>query len=212
MFPSAPREKSIKTIQDEIRSVIRQITATVTFLPLLDRPCESAVTLCSFGLWVNLLPMCHLTLWPLPPSLLQVRSTSWSTRTKIWLFLRSGRSQVHRSSANQRRCACVPSPPPSTKWTAWWRTRGPTPSKNIPSTFTSCTYNQPPPFVEDSTLSCPVLPHLLCLCPPPVLLRTPRCKYYPLSSIFSFFVHVLSSSSSSLSSSVLEASGLVQRL
>ncbi|XP_061566203.1 mitotic spindle assembly checkpoint protein MAD2A-like [Cololabis saira] len=36
---SAPREKSIKTIQDEIRSVIRQITATVTFLPLLDTPC-----------------------------------------------------------------------------------------------------------------------------------------------------------------------------
>ncbi|XP_032364654.1 mitotic spindle assembly checkpoint protein MAD2A isoform X2 [Etheostoma spectabile] len=37
---SAPREKSIKTIQDEIRSVIRQITATVTFLPLLETPCE----------------------------------------------------------------------------------------------------------------------------------------------------------------------------
>ncbi|MED6267991.1 MAD2 mitotic arrest deficient-like 1 [Characodon lateralis] len=36
---SAPREKSIKTIQDEIRSVIRQITATVTFLPLLETPC-----------------------------------------------------------------------------------------------------------------------------------------------------------------------------
>uniref|UniRef100_G3N9U6 Mitotic spindle assembly checkpoint protein MAD2A n=1 Tax=Gasterosteus aculeatus TaxID=69293 RepID=G3N9U6_GASAC len=36
---SAPRDKSIKTIQDEIRSVIRQITATVTFLPLLETPC-----------------------------------------------------------------------------------------------------------------------------------------------------------------------------
>ncbi|TNN55080.1 Mitotic spindle assembly checkpoint protein MAD2A [Liparis tanakae] len=36
---SAPREKSIKTIQDEIRSVIRQVTATVTFLPLLETPC-----------------------------------------------------------------------------------------------------------------------------------------------------------------------------
>uniref|UniRef100_A0A3Q0S331 MAD2 mitotic arrest deficient-like 1 (yeast) n=1 Tax=Amphilophus citrinellus TaxID=61819 RepID=A0A3Q0S331_AMPCI len=33
------KEKSIKTIQDEIRSVIRQITATVTFLPLLETPC-----------------------------------------------------------------------------------------------------------------------------------------------------------------------------
>ncbi|XP_024229616.1 mitotic spindle assembly checkpoint protein MAD2A-like [Oncorhynchus tshawytscha] len=36
---SAPREKSIKSIQDEIRSVIRQITATVTFLPLLETAC-----------------------------------------------------------------------------------------------------------------------------------------------------------------------------
>ncbi|XP_056156674.1 mitotic spindle assembly checkpoint protein MAD2A [Lampris incognitus] len=36
---SAPRQMSIKTIQDEIRSVIRQITATVTFLPLLDTAC-----------------------------------------------------------------------------------------------------------------------------------------------------------------------------
>uniref|UniRef100_A0A671ECS1 Mitotic spindle assembly checkpoint protein MAD2A n=1 Tax=Rhinolophus ferrumequinum TaxID=59479 RepID=A0A671ECS1_RHIFE len=33
---STPREKSQKAIQDEIRSVIRQITATVTFLPLLE--------------------------------------------------------------------------------------------------------------------------------------------------------------------------------
>ncbi|XP_073897735.1 mitotic spindle assembly checkpoint protein MAD2A-like isoform X1 [Castor canadensis] len=35
----APREKSQKAIQDEIRSVIRQITATVTFLPLLEVSC-----------------------------------------------------------------------------------------------------------------------------------------------------------------------------
>ncbi|GCB80338.1 mitotic spindle assembly checkpoint protein MAD2A [Scyliorhinus torazame] len=37
---SQPREKSEKAIQDEIRSVIRQITATVTFLPLLDAACS----------------------------------------------------------------------------------------------------------------------------------------------------------------------------
>ncbi|KAF1467018.1 Mitotic spindle assembly checkpoint protein MAD2A, partial [Megadyptes antipodes antipodes] len=36
---SVPREKSQKAIQDEIRSVIRQITATVTFLPLLETAC-----------------------------------------------------------------------------------------------------------------------------------------------------------------------------
>lgn len=34
------REKSQKAIQDEIRSVIRQITATVTFLPLLEVSCS----------------------------------------------------------------------------------------------------------------------------------------------------------------------------
>ncbi|KAI1238665.1 hypothetical protein IHE44_0013405 [Lamprotornis superbus] len=33
------KEKSQKAIQDEIRSVIRQITATVTFLPLLESAC-----------------------------------------------------------------------------------------------------------------------------------------------------------------------------
>ena len=33
------REKSTKEIQNEIRALIRQITATVTFLPLLDEPC-----------------------------------------------------------------------------------------------------------------------------------------------------------------------------
>nr|XP_025041671.1 mitotic spindle assembly checkpoint protein MAD2A [Pelodiscus sinensis] len=36
---SVPREKSQKAIQEEIRSVIRQITATVTFLPLLETAC-----------------------------------------------------------------------------------------------------------------------------------------------------------------------------
>lgn len=33
------KEKSLKEIQAEIQAVIRQITATVTFLPLLDEPC-----------------------------------------------------------------------------------------------------------------------------------------------------------------------------
>ncbi|CAH2300668.1 mitotic spindle assembly checkpoint MAD2A, partial [Pelobates cultripes] len=36
---SVVREKSPKVIQEEIRSVIRQITATVTFLPLLETAC-----------------------------------------------------------------------------------------------------------------------------------------------------------------------------
>ncbi|XP_012494971.1 PREDICTED: mitotic spindle assembly checkpoint protein MAD2A-like [Propithecus coquereli] len=37
---SAPREKSQKAVQDEIRSGIRQIAATVTFLPLLEISCS----------------------------------------------------------------------------------------------------------------------------------------------------------------------------
>lgn len=36
----APREKSLQAIQAEICSVIRQITATVTFLPLLEVSCS----------------------------------------------------------------------------------------------------------------------------------------------------------------------------
>ncbi|XP_069599977.1 mitotic spindle assembly checkpoint protein MAD2A [Ranitomeya imitator] len=36
---SIVRDKSPKVIQEEIRSVIRQITATVTFLPLLETAC-----------------------------------------------------------------------------------------------------------------------------------------------------------------------------
>ncbi|XP_014678159.1 PREDICTED: mitotic spindle assembly checkpoint protein MAD2A-like [Priapulus caudatus] len=37
---SSPRSKPLKEIQKEIRDVIRQITASVTFLPLLDCPCS----------------------------------------------------------------------------------------------------------------------------------------------------------------------------
>ncbi|XP_006639272.1 mitotic spindle assembly checkpoint protein MAD2A isoform X1 [Lepisosteus oculatus] len=36
---SCPREKSIKAIQKEIQIIIRQITATVTFLPVLETDC-----------------------------------------------------------------------------------------------------------------------------------------------------------------------------
>ncbi|CAH1246426.1 mitotic spindle assembly checkpoint protein MAD2A-like [Branchiostoma lanceolatum] len=37
---SKPREKSQKEINDEIKAVIRQITASVTFLPLLEENCS----------------------------------------------------------------------------------------------------------------------------------------------------------------------------
>eukprot|EP01138_Halocafeteria_seosinensis_P002088 gb/GECG01002137.1/.p1 GENE.gb/GECG01002137.1/~~gb/GECG01002137.1/.p1 ORF type:complete len:210 (+),score=33.08 gb/GECG01002137.1/:1-630(+) len=34
------REKSLKEVQGEIQAIIRQITASVTFLPLLEEPCS----------------------------------------------------------------------------------------------------------------------------------------------------------------------------
>ncbi|XP_045211403.1 mitotic spindle assembly checkpoint protein MAD2A-like [Mercenaria mercenaria] len=37
---SKPREKSEKEVNGEIRAVIRQITASVTFLPLIEEPCS----------------------------------------------------------------------------------------------------------------------------------------------------------------------------
>ncbi|GAB1600365.1 mitotic spindle assembly checkpoint protein MAD2A-like [Argonauta hians] len=40
---SNPVPKSLKTVQEEIRAVMRQITATVTFLPLLETPCNFEV-------------------------------------------------------------------------------------------------------------------------------------------------------------------------
>ena len=42
-FPSAPRSKTsdkpLREVQSEIGGIIRQITASVTFLPLLSEPC-----------------------------------------------------------------------------------------------------------------------------------------------------------------------------
>ena len=36
---SRTKEKDISLIQREIQAIIRQITASVTFLPLIDEPC-----------------------------------------------------------------------------------------------------------------------------------------------------------------------------
>lgn len=36
---SSTREKELSVIQKEIQAIIRQITASMTFLPLLDEPC-----------------------------------------------------------------------------------------------------------------------------------------------------------------------------
>lgn len=59
--PRPPPEKPEKEIQSEIQAIIRQITASVTFLPLLEDPCEAAVQ----GPALPALPACCLTLLPL---------------------------------------------------------------------------------------------------------------------------------------------------
>lgn len=74
-------EKSQKAIQDEIRSVIKQITATVKFLPLLEVSCSL-----------------DLLIYP-----------------KIWLYLKSGRSQDHSSLTRVSKVVCIPSLLQSTK-------------------------------------------------------------------------------------------------
>ncbi|CAL1286588.1 unnamed protein product [Larinioides sclopetarius] len=44
-FRGKPKSKDIKEIQKEIRNIIRQITASVSFLPLLDNACSFDVLL-----------------------------------------------------------------------------------------------------------------------------------------------------------------------
>lgn len=68
----------------------------------------------------------HVKLWLTSdffPPRLQVHLTSSSTPTKTRRFLKSGRSLGRRSLTNRRRCVYAPSPPLSTRWTAWWHTR-----------------------------------------------------------------------------------------
>lgn len=40
---SKKKEKTEKEVQGEIREIFKQITSSVTFLPILDDPCESGV-------------------------------------------------------------------------------------------------------------------------------------------------------------------------
>jgi hypothetical protein len=37
-----PKEKTEKEVQAEIREIMKQITASVTFLPMLEEPCTSS--------------------------------------------------------------------------------------------------------------------------------------------------------------------------
>lgn len=39
------KEKTEKEVQGEIREIMKQITSSVTFLPILEDPCESSVFL-----------------------------------------------------------------------------------------------------------------------------------------------------------------------
>lgn len=41
-----PKAKTEKEVQGEIREIMKQITSSVTFLPILEEPCEGIATLC----------------------------------------------------------------------------------------------------------------------------------------------------------------------
>lgn len=43
--PPPPKPKTEKAVQSEIRDVMKQITSSVSFLPMLDEPCRSTAHL-----------------------------------------------------------------------------------------------------------------------------------------------------------------------
>ena len=47
------KEKTEKEVQGEIREIMKQITSSVTFLPILEEPCVSSVLNCSFVQFVS---------------------------------------------------------------------------------------------------------------------------------------------------------------
>lgn len=148
------REKSTKEIQNEIRALIRQITATVTFLPLLDEPCTRRVL--PSCVWLPASLNCCLapgtfdllvytdadadvpkTWEESDPKYIQnsteVRLRSFTTRVRsIFVVQVRRRRGVHDSHDGWCRC---------TRWTPWLRT------KQTTTTTCSCsfcpTFNSP---------------------------------------------------------------------
>ena len=120
------REKPLKEIQSEIQAIIRQITSSVSFLPMIDEPCTcstrlpfsiAAMVLCLSAkqfLQRLLRPYSHHVVdvvgcCSLPPPYLscpQARLTCWCTLTKKPTCRRRGRRATPSTSPTRRRCGC----------------------------------------------------------------------------------------------------------
>ena len=68
---AAPREKSAKEIQGEIQALVRQITASVTFLPMLDEAASFDLLAYTDAVRTRVADTCSHSLSSPPASLLQ---------------------------------------------------------------------------------------------------------------------------------------------
>ena len=84
--PPKKKEKTEKGVQGEIREIMKQITSSVTFLPILEEECE---LYCPTGC---------------PSYSLQVHSPSWLTQMTrlMWLFRPHGMTRTHTSLTGAR--------------------------------------------------------------------------------------------------------------
>merc|ERR1719225_248588 len=79
------KKKAIKEIQNEIRGIIRQITSSVTFLPLLEVPC-------SFDILIHTDKKCKI------PKLWQESQPKYITNSEM-VRLRSFNTNIHKVDA-----------------------------------------------------------------------------------------------------------------
>merc|ERR1711933_608803 len=79
------KNKSIKDIQNEIRGIIRQITSSITFLPLLEVPC-------SFNILIHTDRKCKI------PKLWQESQPKYITNSEM-VRLRSFNTNIHKVDA-----------------------------------------------------------------------------------------------------------------
>jgi mitotic spindle assembly checkpoint protein MAD2 len=80
--PPKKKEKTEKDVQGEIREIMKQITSSVTFLPILEEECESNPCLqCAYG------TSC---------ADMQAHSRYWRTRMtrRMWLYQRRGMMRI----------------------------------------------------------------------------------------------------------------------
>lgn len=120
---SGGKEKPLKEIQGEIRALIRQITACVTFLPLLDEPCACAPphTSTAAQFYNTATASTHVArlVVMMMMMMMQAPLICWCTLMQRLRYPRLGRSQTPSTFPNPQRSGCAPSqprfvfPPPS---------------------------------------------------------------------------------------------------